>query len=195
MARFIFGMLVFPVLLGFGLLVLFILNLFGVVSFQKTVLWAVEKTFQVPKLVENYELGKKKSDFWLQKEEDFSYRDAQLKEREAKLDEERVAFETLKSRWEKDNPTIGAEGPKPVMVDAVKPLETMKDANVQQFLARLGRMKPQKAAAVVEKLPEENVQQIIDELDERQATKIMEYLSPELLARLTQERLTGSGKL
>jgi flagellar motility protein MotE (MotC chaperone) len=195
MARFIFGMFVFPVLLGLGLLILFILNLFGVVSFQKTILFAVEQTFRVPKLVENYELGKKKDDFWRQKEEDFSFREARLKERETKLDEDQTAFETLKSRWEKDNPRVGAEGSKPAMIDAVKPAEAIKDASVQQFLTRLGRMKPQKAAAVLEKLPEVDVLQIIDGLDERQATKIMEYLSPELLARLTQERLAGSGKL
>jgi flagellar motility protein MotE (MotC chaperone) len=50
-------------------------------------------------------------------------------------------------------------------------------------------MKPKQAAAVIQKLPEETVFTIFDQLRPHQVTKIMENLPESYLAKLTQDRL------
>lgn len=63
------------------------------------------------------------------------------------------------------------------------------DAKIKEYLTMLGKMKPKQAAMIIQKLPEETVFTIFDQLNQYQVIKIMENLPEDYLAKLTQDRL------
>ena len=205
MWRFVVGFLVLPVLLAAGLGVLWILNQFGVVSYQKLVLEAAGGTFGIKDLAANYDLGKKRSAILKSRTSELQQQAQQLRSQASKLTNERSNFETTRSDWEKAHPAATATQPATALgglaqSNAVAGARDSKsqsppaDPKDQQFLATIGGMKPPKAAAVIQKLPENTVYLIFDQLDARQVSKIMENLPADFLAKLTQERLNKHGK-
>jgi hypothetical protein len=63
------------------------------------------------------------------------------------------------------------------------------DSKIKEYLTMLGKMKPKQAAMIIQKLPEETVFTIFDQLNQYQVIKIMENLPEDYLAKLTQDRL------
>jgi len=64
-----------------------------------------------------------------------------------------------------------------------------EEAKLKYYLATLGSMKPKNAAMVIQKLPEDTIYLIFDQLQQSQVRKILENMPPEYLAKLTQDRL------
>ncbi|TCL66544.1 flagellar motility protein MotE (MotC chaperone) [Hydrogenispora ethanolica] len=192
MVRFFIGLVVVPALLAAGLGGLWILNQFGVVPYQQVVLQTVGGIAGIKDLADTYELGKKRSAILKSREQELRQRQQHLQTQTARLDDERSIFKTTRDKWEKAHPEATAEA---------SPAGSAKDSqNIQadpkgkEFLVTIGGMKPQKAAEVIQKLPEETVYMILDGLEARRVAKIMENLPADYLAKLAQERLDKHGK-
>lgn len=111
---------------------------------------------------------------------------------EKKLDKEKSDFAFKQNKWLEDFP--GGMPKKTGQSDYVavpgniNPPVT-SDAKIKEYLTMLGKMKPKQAAMIIQKLPEETVFTIFDQLNQYQVIKIMENLPEDYLAKLTQDRL------
>ena len=122
-----------------------------------------------------------------------------LKENEAKykVDERRLAkersdFKFLQNKWADEHPgglpKKNAQSDYVAVPGNVNP-PVSSDAKIKEYLTMLGKMKPKQAAMIIQKLPEETVFTIFDQLNQYQVIKIMENLPEDYLAKLTQDRL------
>ncbi len=170
-------------------LILGILNFMGIINVKELFLQGLSFIPGLNDLAENYELGKKRSKLLGEREADIQAREAQLKQDLAKLAEEQDLFLDEKLTWEREHPasirTAETSGP----TAAQKAALAKEEAKLRYYLATLGSMKPKNAAMVIQKLPEDTVYLIFDQLQQSQVRKILENMPAEYLAKLTQDRL------
>lgn len=187
MGRFFLGVITMLLILVLTVSGFWLLDLAGVIKLNKMVLNLVSSLPGLEDLTENYELGKKRSEVLAKKEQDLKSWQSKLKLLESKLVEATANFETEKLKWEKEhlakvNSSKGNDGKK-------APANPV--SNIDKYLAMVGGMKPAKAAAVLQKLPQETSALILERLRANQAAKIMENLPAEYVAELTQKRINN----
>lgn len=170
-------------------LILGILNFMGIIDVKSLFLQGLSFVPGLNDLADNYELGEKRSKLLGEREADLQAREEQLQKDLAKLTEEQDLFLDEKFIWEREHPvtdkTDGTSKPSAVQ----KAVLAKEEAKLKYYLATLGSMKPKKAAMVIQKLPEDTVYLIFDQLQKSQVTKILENMPEEYLAKLTQDRL------
>lgn len=170
-------------------LMLAVLNFMGVINVKELVLQGLSFIPGLNDLAENYELGQKRGKLLGEKEADLQAREAALQQELAKLAEEKDLFLDEKFLWEREHPVSkGATGTTETPA-AQKAALAKEEAKLKYYLATLGSMKPKNAAMVIQKLPEETVYLIFDQLQQSQVRKILENMPAEYLAKLTQDRL------
>lgn len=116
----------------------------------------------------------------------------QLLADQKKLDKDKSDFAYQQNKWLDENP--GGKPKKNAQSDYVAVPGNVNptvstDAKIKEYLTMLGKMKPKQAAMIIQKLPEETVFTIFDQLNQYQVIKIMENLPEDYLAKLTQDRL------
>ncbi|NLW47796.1 MAG: hypothetical protein GXY86_10735 [Firmicutes bacterium] len=166
-----------------------ILNLLGIVNVKELFLEGLSYIPGLNDLAENYELGKKRSKLLSEREADLQAREAKLQEDLAKLAEDQDFFLDEKLAWEREHPVIAGTPGSSGLTAAQKAARVKEEANLKYYLATLGSMKPKNAAMVIQKLPEDTVYLIFDQLQQSQVRKILEKMPAEYLAKLTQDRL------
>jgi hypothetical protein len=186
---------VFKVVLIIGLLWfgLWVLGQFGVIQMKSVVLDLVSCYPGLSDLVPSYELGQKQSALLKQQRE-------QLRQDRKKLDadldqyqRDKDAFEKEKLQWTIAHPSTTPRGSvasnnNKLVPGQLNPLKT-SDQKIKDYLALVGTMRPKQAAAVIQKLPEETIFMIFDQLRRDQVVKIMENLPESFLSKLTMDRL------
>ncbi|HEX7714037.1 MAG TPA: hypothetical protein VF531_08435 [Bacillota bacterium] len=181
------------VLLVFGLLyfIFWALTQFGLVDTKTLVLQTVSLLPGMEDLPVNYELGGKRDDLLKQRERDLARREARLADAQARLAADRDGFTNEKNNWLNTHPQATAvpnSTPGTLVPGQLNPVKSA-DAKIKNYLEMIGKMQPQQAAVVIQKLPEPTVFAIFDQLSNYQVRKIMEHLPPDYLAKLTQDRL------
>lgn len=194
MGKFLLGFFTFVLLAGLGYGSILVVDALDLVKKEDLILMGVERLTGIKKFKEIYEIGKKRSAVLQQKENELGQKEARLVAKEKRLvsrqteyDAEFAALEKQKQTWLKEHPPVSA--PKTVASQKANPGIT--DSTLKTYLATIGAMKPEKAAAVIQKLPEETVFAIFDQLRTSQASKVMENLPAEYLTRITQTRVNG----
>jgi flagellar motility protein MotE (MotC chaperone) len=184
MGKFFFGMLTVLLIIAVGVGCLWVSDLFGIVNLNGLILDQTGKVTGLKNLAENYELGKKRSAVLQKKEAGLAAKERHLAAKEATLQAARDELEDQKQSWLKERSRLAADKQKD------KPEEnTAAKAEIKDYLATLGTMQAEKAAAVIQKLPDETVFLIFEQLRARQATKLMESLPTDYLTRLTKARI------
>jgi flagellar motility protein MotE (MotC chaperone) len=144
-------------------------------------------------LPQSYELGKKRGELLAKKEKELRDREAKLKKDQAQLAADRNQLNDEKNNWLNQHPQTNAKFiPAANIVNPPMPgrfAPPTSDQKLKDYLTRVGMMKPKQAAAVIQKLPEETVFAIFDQLRPYQVTEIMNNLPEAYLAKLTQDRL------
>lgn len=169
-------------------LVLGILSFMGIIDVKSLFLQGFSFIPGLTDLAESYELGQKRGKLLGEKEADLQAREEQLQKDLAKLAEEKDLFLDEKFLWEREHPAdkpAGTTAPSAAQKAAL----AKEEAKLKYYLATLGSMKPKNAAMVIQKLPEDTVYQIFDQLQQSQVRKILENMPAEYLAKLTQDRL------
>lgn len=140
----------------------------------------------------NYDLGSKRSQRLNLREKELNKREQELKAARKKLAEDRDKFARKQNQWEREHPVTNSKVAKrtnnQIIPGNINPPRT-SDAKIKEYLTMLGKMKPKQAAMVIQKLPEETIFTIFDQLNQYQVIKIMENLPEDYLAKLTQDRL------
>jgi flagellar motility protein MotE (MotC chaperone) len=170
-------------------LILGVLNFLGIINVKESFLQGLSLIPGLNDLAENYELGKKRSKLLSEREADLQAREEKLKQDLAKLAEEQELFLDEKLAWKREHPVIAGTPGSSGLTPAQKAARAKEEANLKYYLATLGSMKPKNAAMVIQKLPEETVYLIFDQLQQSQVRKILEKMPAEYLAKLTQDRL------
>jgi flagellar motility protein MotE (MotC chaperone) len=166
---------------------LWLFDLVGVIKMNDLILNEAGKLTGMKKLAVNYELGKKRSAVLQKKEMELTTKERQLAARETKLQKNFTELEDQKQLWLKEHSqTVQAIQTNGITGAKASPAS---DRSVKNYLATIGAMKVDKAAAVMQKLPDETVLLIFDQLRTNQAAKLMESLPAEYLTRLTKARL------
>lgn len=176
------------ILLAIGL-VLGILNFMGLVDVKGFFIQGLSYIPGLEDLAENYELGKRRSKLLSEREADLQVREEQLQRDQAKLAEERDLLLAEKMAWEREHPVSDRSGGTTKLTATQREALAKEEAKLKYYLATLGSMKPKNAAMVIQKLPEETIYLIFDQLQQSQVRKILEKMPPEYLAKLTQDRL------
>jgi flagellar motility protein MotE (MotC chaperone) len=169
---------------------------FGVIDSKTLILQAASLFPDLRDLPQSYELGKKRNQLLAEKEAELRRLEERLKEGQSQLAADRNQLNEDQNKWQNAHPAakdtsqyLQAQNivnpPMPGKFPPPTPEQKLKD-----YLIRVGTMKPKQAAAVIQKLPEETVFAIFDQLRPYQVTKIMENLPEAYLAKLTQDRLT-----
>jgi flagellar motility protein MotE (MotC chaperone) len=177
-------------LIYFGL---WALNQFGVIDCKTVFLQTAGLIPGLRDLNENYKLGSKRSILLRQREDDLKTREKNLADDKMKLAQARADFANEQIQWNRNH--LAAANLKPgqtttgVVVPGSVNQSAASDAKIKEYLTMLGKMKPKQAAGVIQKLPEQTVFTIFDQLNQYQVTKIMENLPEDYLAKLTQDRL------
>ncbi|MGE5606478.1 MAG: hypothetical protein ACM3YE_12410 [Bacteroidota bacterium] len=170
-------------------LLLGILNFMGILNVKDLFIQGLSYIPGLGDLSENYQLGKKRSKLLGEREADLKAREEQLQRDLVKLEEEQDLLLAEKLAWEREHPvSVGPDGtakPSP----AQKAVLAKEEAKLKYYLATLGSMKPKNAAMVIQKLPEDTIYLIFDQLQQSQVRKILENMPAEYLAKLTQDRL------
>lgn len=176
------------ILLAIGL-VLGILNFMGVLNVKDLFIKGLSYIPGLEDFSESYELGKRRSKLLNEREAELKAREEQLQREQAQLEEEQDLLLAEKLAWEREHPvSVGPDGTaKPSA--AQKAAIAKEEAKLKYYLATLGSMKPKNAAMVIQKLPEDTIYLIFDQLQQSQVRKILENMPPEYLAKLTQDRL------
>lgn len=176
------------ILVALGL-TLGILNFLGIIDVKSLFIQGISFVPGLNDLADNYELGRKRSKLLGEREADLSAREEKLQKDLVKLTEEKDLFLDEKFTWEREHPVSAKLVGTPGSSAAQKAALAKEEAKVKQYLSMLGSMKPKKAAMVIQKLPEETVYLIFDQLQKSQVTRILENMPEEYLAKLTQDRL------
>lgn len=185
MGRFFLGFCLPIVLVVLVVLGIWLCDVFGLLEVNRLALETVSILPGLENVVKEVELGKKRSQMLQNMESELRARENLLKKAEAKLAEEREDFETQKLQWEKQRLREEASGK-----SSNNPKNGAgKEVEIKKYLELIGGMKPAKAAAVIEKLPVETSLAILKEIRPSQATKIMENMSSDYVAALTEKRL------
>ncbi len=177
-------------LIYFGL---WALNQTGIVDSKNVFLQTASLIPGLNDLADNYELGSKRNTLLKQKEDRLKAQEEQLIADQEKLAADRDRFEDEQNQWRNAQPASTA--PKTVRTDndTVVPginQPATPEEKIKEYLNMLGKMKPKQAASVIQKLPEETVFTIFEQLNQFQVIKIMENLPEDYLAKLTQDRLS-----
>ncbi|HBF36639.1 MAG TPA: hypothetical protein DDW50_04895 [Firmicutes bacterium] len=170
------------------------LNQFGIVDTKELILQAASLYPGLQDLPKGYELGKKRGEMLAERENELRSREQKVKDAQDQLEADRNQLANDKNKWQNEHPVTAAAKytPTPYIVNPPMPGKfspPTSDQKLKDYLTRVGTMKPKQAALVIQKLPEETVFQIFDQLRPYQVTKIMENLPEDYLARLTQDRL------
>jgi flagellar motility protein MotE (MotC chaperone) len=192
MGKYLLGLatVLIAVLVAWGCLCLF--DLVGVVKMNDLILNEVGKLTGLNDLAANYELGKKHSAILQKKEQELLNKEKQLAVRESKLQYDLTELEDQKQLWIKEHPQGAQKAQTTGKSSSIA--QSALEPKVKNYLATIGAMRPEKAAAVIRKLPDETVLLIFEGLRTKQAAKLMENLPSEYLTRLTKARLSFSGK-
>jgi flagellar motility protein MotE (MotC chaperone) len=169
---------------------LWLFDLVGVVKMDDLILNETGKLLGKKDLAVNYELGKKRSAVLQKKESELNNKEHQLVVRETKLQTDFTELQDQKQLWLKERSQ--AVQVKPADGKSSVNASPTPDPTVKTYLATIGAMKAEKAAAVIQELPDETVFLIFNQLRTNQAAKLMESLPPEYLTRLTKARVRPS---
>jgi len=169
--------------------VLAILNFMGIINVKDLFIQGLSYIPGLEDLAENYELGKKRSKLLSEREAALQAREEQLQRDQAKLAEEQDLLLAEKMAWEREHPVSKRPGGTGKLTAVQREALAKEEAKLKYYLATLGSMKPKNAAMVIQKLPEETIYLIFDQLQQSQVRKILEKMPPEYLAKLTQDRL------
>ena len=194
MSQFFSGFAKFILVIALAYFILWGLNQFGVIDSKALVLQTASFFPNLNDLPRNYELGKKRSELLAQREKQLRDREQKLKRDQAQLAVDRNQFQDEKNKWQNQHPVTAATvaTPAPNYVNPPMPgrfAPPSSDQKLKDYLTRVGSMNPKQAAAVIQKLPEETVFTIFDQLRPYQVSQIMENLPEAYLAKLTQDRL------
>ncbi|HYH02619.1 MAG TPA: hypothetical protein VEC37_05925 [Bacillota bacterium] len=187
MGKYLLGILTVIIIVAVGCGGILIFDLVGIVKKNDLIFTAVEQLTGLKNFQENYELGQKRSRVLKKKETELVTKEKRLASREQRLEADLAELENQKQLWFKEHPIV--KQPEPKSVVAQNKPRTEDDPKLKNYLATIGAMKAEKAAAVIQKLPDETVFLIFDQLRANQASKLMENLPPEYLTRLTEARL------
>lgn len=139
----------------------------------------------------NYTLGENRQKILEKQQKELEKKKRLLDQKESQLQADRLVFEQEKADWERIH---AGSTPTPTPRDwrrSLGPFPSPEpDAKVNEFLATVGRMNAKEAAAVLQKMPEETVFKIFNQLSPYHVTRIMEQLPEKYLAQLTRSRLT-----
>ncbi len=185
----IFNLVKILIIVAAIVLIFGILNFLGIINVKELFIQGISFVPGLNDLQENYELGKRRSKLLEEREAGLRAREEQFRKDLAKLEEEKDLFLDEKFTWERENPVSGKSGETLGASVTQKAALAKEEAKLKQYLATLGSMKPKKAAMVIQKLPEDTVYLIFDQLQKSQVTKILENMPEEYLAKLTQDRL------
>lgn len=170
-------------------LVLGVFNYMGVLNVKDLFIKGLSYIPGLGDLYDNYELGKKRSKLLSEREAELEAREEQLQRDLAKLEEEQDLLLAEKLAWEREHPVSVSPDGTAQPSAAQKALLAKEEAKLKYYLATLGSMKPKNAAMVIQKLPEDTIYLIFDQLQQSQVRKILENMPAEYLAKLTQDRL------
>jgi flagellar motility protein MotE (MotC chaperone) len=184
MGKFFLGMLTVLLIIAVGVGCLWVFDLFGIVDSKELILDQTGKVTGLKNLAENYELGKKRSAVLEKKEAGLAAKERSLVAREAKLQTARDELEDQKQAWLKERSRLAAK-----KQEDPGEKNTVVKAEIKDYLATLGAMQAEKAAAVIQTLPDETVFLIFEQLRAKQAAKLMESLPTDYLSRLTKARI------
>jgi flagellar motility protein MotE (MotC chaperone) len=190
MGKYFLGVATILIVAGVAVGCLWLFDLVGVVKMDDLILNETGKLLGKKDLAVNYELGKKRSAVLQKKESELDNKEHQLAVRETKLQTDFTELQDQKQLWLKERPQAVQVKPEDGK-SSVKASPT-PDPTVKTYLATIGAMKAEKAAAVIQKLPDETVFLIFNQLRTNQAAKLMESLPPEYLTRLTKARVRPS---
>ncbi|MCL6589570.1 MAG: hypothetical protein K6U80_06415 [Firmicutes bacterium] len=186
---------VFKVVLIIGLLWfgLWVLGQFGVLQMKSVILNLVSCYPGLSDVVSSYELGQKQSALLKRQQEKLKQDQKKLAEDQAQLLRDKDAFEKEKIQWASAHPVAtpprsGSKSGSQLVPGQLNPPKT-SEQKVKEYLSLVGQMRPKQAAAVIQKLPEEAIFMIFDQLRRDQVVKIMENLPESFLSKLTLDRL------
>lgn len=187
MVKYLLGILTVVIIVAVAYGGILFFDFVGVIQKNDLIFAAVAGLTGLEDFQENYELGQKRSQILKQKEKELETKEKQLVTREQKLEGDYAELEKQQQLWFKEHPI----GEQPGQKSATSPNQPLAadDPKLKNYLATIGAMKAEKAAAVIQKLPDETVFLIFDQLRPNQASKLMENLPPEYLSRLTESRL------
>jgi flagellar motility protein MotE (MotC chaperone) len=187
MGKYLLGVVTVLIMIGVAAGSLYLCDLVGVIKLQDLVLTETGRLLGIEDLAFTYELGKKHSDVLQKKEDELAKRERRLAARETQLQLDVTELQDQKQLWLKERSKADS-----VKLSRAKnssgPLAT-PDPALKNYLEIIGAMKAEKAAAVIQKLPDEIVFLILNQLRTQQAAKLMENLPPDYLTRLTKARV------
>jgi flagellar motility protein MotE (MotC chaperone) len=187
MGKFLLGIATVLIVIGVAVGCLWLGDLVGILELKQLILNETGRLTGIKNLAETYELGKKQSAVLEKKEFELAKKERQLIARETKLQTEFTELQDQKQSWIKErSKTAPVQPPKGKITP--RP-DATPDPTLKTYLATIGAMKAEKAAAVMQNLPDETVFLILDQLRKQQAAKLMENLPPEYLTRITKARL------
>ncbi|HEX3046480.1 MAG TPA: hypothetical protein VHY08_17115, partial [Bacillota bacterium] len=144
-------------------------------------------------VVTSYELGQRQSALLKQQQEKLKQDQKTLAAAQSKLYRDQDAFQKEQIQWNFAHPSTtpsgyAAKNGNKLVPGQLNPPQT-SDEKIKEYLALLGQMRPKQAASVIQKLPEETIFTIFDQLRRDQVVKIMENLPESFLSKLTMDRL------
>jgi hypothetical protein len=187
MEKFFLGMAAVLLAIAVAVGCLWLFDLVGVIKMNDLILNEAGQLTGLNNLAANYELGQKRSAVLQKKEMELTRKERQLAARETKLQTDFTELQDQKQLWLKERSQ--ATKAEPTMGKTGVNVSPTSDPAVKNYLATIGAMKAEKAAAVMQKLPDATVLLIFDQLRTNQAAKLMESLPAEYLTRLTKARL------
>lgn len=183
MGRFFLGFLtplVLAILVGLGI---WACDLLGFLEMEKLVLDLAGGFPGLHDLAENYEVGRAQTDLLKRREAQLAERETRLRVTEKQLEERAAAVEQAERQQRQ-----AVEARAQAKSEASQG-EAELDAETKKYLAVVGGMKPDKAAVVLQGLPEETAYLILTQLRASQASKILENLPAEYVITLTEKRV------
>lgn len=187
MGRFFLGFLtplVLAILVGLGI---WGSDLFGFLDMETLVLEWTGRLLNLENLAENYEVGRGQTDFLRQMEARLQERETRLRVREGQLEERAAALEQAELRNQRAAEAL-AQTQREASTATVEASQAL-DGETKKYLAMVGGMKPEKAAAVLQGLPQETAYLILTQLRASQSSKILENLPAEYVIALTEKRV------
>ena len=165
------------------------LNQFKIIDSKGLILQAASLFPGLNRLPQTYALGQKRN---LQ----LSAKDKKLRALQAKLAAENNALQNAKLQLQKQqSKAVASPTPPPNQSQYVNMPTVLKfppptsAEKLNSYLNTIGNMQPAEAAAVIQKLPEQTVYLIFDQLRPYRVSRIMEKLPAAYLATLSQDRL------
>lgn len=181
---------VFKVVLIIGLIWfgIWTLTQFGMFSMKDVILGLVSCLPELSDAKTSYELGQKQGALLKQQREKIKQDQKELDVAKAKLLRDQDTFKREQDLWYFAHPSTTPGGASNNNKFALNPTRT-PDKKIKEYLSLLGQMRPKQAASVIQKLPEETIFMIFDQLRRDQVVKIMENLPESFLSKLTMDRL------